>query len=728
MRAAVAALSAFLLVSAAYSLSRATCLGGNNGYAHLYDLPVYSLVPGYPDSVATSVKNTFAEHASRDTDPGGVGSADASCCERIDPRVLPSSLPATCATITPDNEVSCSQAAGPFSITIVENIADCGGVPNADACTYADSGYPMFIARTNDFFQPTDAEALAQDLVRTAAIRQTQNPFFPSLGPPNDLLGTGIWSGNISAATCNQIESWSTIIAADICPCSPQCINDNGSVKPPQGQACPPDIGGISPTCNYGICDGPQTFTCQSKGGDYEGDLVCNDGDGDGINMHGNICGEPQSVAGVCDDNCPRDYNPDQANDDGDFFGNVCDKCEGTQELAHDAAYEQIDSDGDGVPDCLDNCPDVPNRDQANTDESRGDPDSYGDACDNCPTRGNQSQADSDGDGIGDACDPNSPGLPGGSTDADGDGMPLYLEQQAGTSDSNPDTDGDGISDWIEWTQYGTDPTKPDTDGDGVSDSAEIAQGSNPLDANSFLGLCGDVNRDDSINVVDISMVRRKLASAVVPASFTPARCDHVVSGACTAADTTELRAHLANPANSALADICPGVPHDQVTVLYSMDGQASVFGTTRANLVNEAYLKVEGAGSLHAISASASGDASLQDSFTAQDWTGATLRFSMLVPSTANFTADDGVRVTISSSTTAFGSNNRIWYFGTNQIPTGLWKGYEIDPTIGWNEAHNTFDLTHVRRFRIQWNLGGNVIGEDLYLDNFRLVVPAHP
>ena len=215
MRAAAAGLVCLLLCANRHAAS--AC---DNTLAHRYDLPVYSLIPGYPDSVASSVQNTFADHASRDTDPGGVGSADASCCERINLSVLPSSLPASCAMITSDNEVSCSQAAGPFSITIVENIADCGGVPNADACYYADSGYPMFIARTNDYFLPTDAEALAQDLVRTAAIRRTQNPYFPSLGPPNDLLGKGIWSGNISAATCSEIESWSTLIAADSCPCS----------------------------------------------------------------------------------------------------------------------------------------------------------------------------------------------------------------------------------------------------------------------------------------------------------------------------------------------------------------------------------------------------------------------------------------------------------------------------------------------------------------------------
>jgi hypothetical protein len=54
----------------------------------------------------------------------------------------------------------------------------------------------------------------------------------------------------------------------------------------------------------------------------------------------------------------------------------------------------------DGIPDEDDNCPDVPNPGQENSDS-----DSHGDACDNCPYVDNENQADSNGDGIGDACE-----------------------------------------------------------------------------------------------------------------------------------------------------------------------------------------------------------------------------------------------------------------------------------------------------------------------------------
>jgi|ADurb_Met_02_Slu_FD_contig_121_39678_length_3329_multi_8_in_0_out_0_1 hypothetical protein len=59
------------------------------------------------------------------------------------------------------------------------------------------------------------------------------------------------------------------------------------------------------------------------------------------------------------------------------------------------------DSDGDGLFDYEDNCPFVPNPDQADSDG-----DGVGDACDNCPDIPNPDQADRDRDGKGDACEP----------------------------------------------------------------------------------------------------------------------------------------------------------------------------------------------------------------------------------------------------------------------------------------------------------------------------------
>ena len=68
------------------------------------------------------------------------------------------------------------------------------------------------------------------------------------------------------------------------------------------------------------------------------------------------------------------------------------------------------DLDGDGISGSLDNCPDTPNADQADDDA-----DDIGNACDNCPGVPNVEQADGDGDGIGDACPGGGGAPPGGA-------------------------------------------------------------------------------------------------------------------------------------------------------------------------------------------------------------------------------------------------------------------------------------------------------------------------
>ena len=56
------------------------------------------------------------------------------------------------------------------------------------------------------------------------------------------------------------------------------------------------------------------------------------------------------------------------------------------------------------------------------------------------------------------------------------------------------DSDGDGLPDTLEQTQYGTLINDPDTDGDGMSDGWEVAHGLNPLDN----GESDDVTLDPS--------------------------------------------------------------------------------------------------------------------------------------------------------------------------------------------------------------------------------------
>ena len=63
------------------------------------------------------------------------------------------------------------------------------------------------------------------------------------------------------------------------------------------------------------------------------------------------------------------------------------------------AVVASPDSDQDGVPDWSDNCPQVPNADQADSDG-----DGVGNVCDNCPNDFNPAQTDSTGDDVGDLC------------------------------------------------------------------------------------------------------------------------------------------------------------------------------------------------------------------------------------------------------------------------------------------------------------------------------------
>jgi len=84
------------------------------------------------------------------------------------------------------------------------------------------------------------------------------------------------------------------------------------------------------------------------------------------------------------------------------------------------SAVYQIDQDGDGHPDSIDNCVLIPNPDQLDTDS----------------------------DGAGDACD----------NDNDNDGLSNDDETLLGTDPLLVDTDGDGLDDYAEVIVLGTDP------------------------------------------------------------------------------------------------------------------------------------------------------------------------------------------------------------------------------------------------------------------------------
>ncbi|MFP6801667.1 MAG: thrombospondin type 3 repeat-containing protein, partial [Pseudomonadales bacterium] len=105
-----------------------------------------------------------------------------------------------------------------------------------------------------------------------------------------------------------------------------------------------------------------------------------------------------------------------------------------------DAGSTEPDNDGDTIADATDNCPNVSNSDQIDTDN-----DSSGDACD----------ADDDGDGVIDTEDT----------------FPLNATEWV-------DSDMDGIGDNAD----------SDDDNDGISDAAEERVGLDPLNPNDVTG------------------------------------------------------------------------------------------------------------------------------------------------------------------------------------------------------------------------------------------------
>lgn len=87
----------------------------------------------------------------------------------------------------------------------------------------------------------------------------------------------------------------------------------------------------------------------------------------------------------------------------------------GNPDINGDGIEETIDSDGDFVPDAIDNC-----RWKPNTRQEDSDADGIGDVCDNCPKHYNRRQTDLDRDDIGDECD----------DDMDGDGCRNGVDQE----------------------------------------------------------------------------------------------------------------------------------------------------------------------------------------------------------------------------------------------------------------------------------------------------------
>lgn len=169
------------------------------------------------------------------------------------------------------------------------------------------------------------------------------------------------------------------------------------------------------------------------------------------------------------------------------------------------------DTDGDGFKDPSDNCTDISNADQLNTD---GDP--WGDACDDDDDNDGYTDdndafpvdssewVDTDGDQIGNNAD----------EDDDGDGILDYADALPLTNNvAYADVDADGIVDSVDPDAGAATPFLIDTDDDGYPDSIDDF----PQDASKAIDLKGDFDNDGYTNGEEVEYCTNPLDSSSQP-------------------------------------------------------------------------------------------------------------------------------------------------------------------------------------------------------------------
>ena len=219
---------------------------------------------------------------------------------------------------------------------------------------------------------------------------------------------------------------------------------------------------GIPDQCeqNWSDCNTNGLFDlCELQGNDCNANLIPDDCEPDA---------DLDGVIDVCD-NCLQAANPEQADSDGDGFGDACDNCRFFPNPA------QENRDGDSAGDACDPCPDDPLKVDPGLcgcdvrDDANADADAHPDCIDNCPFIPNDDQEDCDFDFVGDVCE----------RDCNFNSVPDDCESVTIECDCN----SNGINDEIELPGN-------DCDGNSLLDQCQ---------------LCGDFDVDQDLDGQDFS-------------------------------------------------------------------------------------------------------------------------------------------------------------------------------------------------------------------------------
>lgn len=182
----------------------------------------------------------------------------------------------------------------------------------------------------------------------------------------------------------------------------------NDAIDGPVSVSCTPASGTLFPV-------GSTTVTCTATDehqntttSTFAVTVTLTTGGGDPVDTDGD--GIPDTT-----DNCPLNANTNQANNDGDAMGDVCDPDDDNDTIPD----VETPNEGDGTTG-PDNCPFTANTNQADNDndgigdvcDSDDDNDEVLDGVDNCPMTANTDQLDSDHDGQGNVCDSTPNGDP----------------------------------------------------------------------------------------------------------------------------------------------------------------------------------------------------------------------------------------------------------------------------------------------------------------------------